>query len=333
MAQRTVRLGFVGAGRFTRSRLLPNFQTLPGVELVAVSNSTAESGQRVAHEFGFGEVLTDWRTLVALPVIDAVVIGTQAPLHAAIAQAALEAGKHVFTMNAMSATLDDARSMVRIAQQNPHLTALVYPGGFYLREDAWMRRLLQEGYVGRVLQVFDLWHTPFFGLGSQYEVARRWFGEHTRVFAHRKTLDVEIPSPGGRPTRPTANTVLAELEGGGVITYLHAPAARGMTPARIAVYGTEGALICYSQGEARDGIYGAKAGQGEPQPLPVPRDLQAAWADPRRLPVEADFVAAVRGGAAPSPAIPTFQDGARAMEFAEAWRLSLDRAGWVDLPL
>ena len=52
MSERTIRVGFVGAGKNTRSRHIPGFQKQAGVELVAVANRSRESGERVAKEFG-----------------------------------------------------------------------------------------------------------------------------------------------------------------------------------------------------------------------------------------------------------------------------------------
>ena len=42
MTDRTIRVGFVGAGKNTQSRHIPGFRKLPGIELVAVANRTKE---------------------------------------------------------------------------------------------------------------------------------------------------------------------------------------------------------------------------------------------------------------------------------------------------
>ncbi|MDE2842143.1 MAG: hypothetical protein OXN21_02045 [Chloroflexota bacterium] len=48
MANESVRLGLIGAGRNTRDRHIPGFLNVEGVELAAVANRSRESGQRVA---------------------------------------------------------------------------------------------------------------------------------------------------------------------------------------------------------------------------------------------------------------------------------------------
>ena len=76
MANQTVRVGFIGAGKNTRERHIPGFQKCEGIEFVAVANRTKESGERVANEFGIARVYGDWRELLRAPDIDAVCIGT-----------------------------------------------------------------------------------------------------------------------------------------------------------------------------------------------------------------------------------------------------------------
>ena len=336
MSQQTVRLGYIGAGRFSRNRLLPAFKGIPGVELTAVSNSTPESSQRVAQEFGFQRSENSWQELISVPDIDAVVIGTQAPLHREMCLQALDAEKHVLMLNAISPTVEEARDMHEKAQEKPNLVTLVYPGQFYLREDALMHSLLEEGYVGQVVQVVVYWYSRFFGLGSQFEVARRWFGEHTKVFAYRKSLDVHVPATDQRPEVPRADTnvVIGELEGGGTITYHHSTVAGGTNLARFEVYGTEGVLVCYSYDQGKEGIYGAKTGEAELRPIAVPPHLQDAWAYPNaNIPVEAGFISAIRDGQPAPTAIPRFLDGVKLLEFVLAWRDSTDRGSWSDVPL
>jgi predicted dehydrogenase len=333
MNNQPIRLGFVGAGNYTKSRLLPNFKEIPGVELVAVANSTEESSQRVANEFGFGEVMNQWNTLVELPSIDAIVIGTQAPMHAEITLAALSAGKHVFMMNAISATLKEARLMTQKAQEHADLVTMIFPSGRYMREDALMQKLLQDQFVGEIVQVLVHWQTPFFGLGGMYEIARRWVGEHTRILALRSSLDNKIEGPTGRPIQPTTNTLLGQLSNGASIIYIHTPTSRSINRTRIEIHGTAGTLICYNPDEYGDGIYGAKIGEGEPQRLAVPAEMRNEWDNPKGVSVEADFIAAIREGKTPSPVIPTFEDGMRVMEIGEAWGISMKNNTWVNLPL
>jgi predicted dehydrogenase len=95
METQRVRVGIVGAGANTRSKHIPGFRKIPGVDVLGVVNRTAESTARVAREFEIPRTYVDWRQLIDDPEIDAVLVGTWPNMHCEVTCAALEAGKHV----------------------------------------------------------------------------------------------------------------------------------------------------------------------------------------------------------------------------------------------
>ncbi|PYU77766.1 MAG: hypothetical protein DMG50_29750, partial [Acidobacteria bacterium] len=92
----TVGVGWIGAGSFSRAKLMPALQKISGVRLVGLANATGISAQRAARNFGFGYCCTDANEILDDPAIHAVFIGTRHHLHASLVIAALERGKHVF---------------------------------------------------------------------------------------------------------------------------------------------------------------------------------------------------------------------------------------------
>jgi predicted dehydrogenase len=90
-----VRVGVIGAGAFARGTLLPALRRA-GAELVTISTSTGLSAADVAERFGFRRTADDAEEILGDPGIDAVVIATRHSSHAALAAAALRAGKAVF---------------------------------------------------------------------------------------------------------------------------------------------------------------------------------------------------------------------------------------------
>src|SRR5206468_3887543 len=153
VTERTIRVGFVGAGKNTRSRHIPGFQNLPGVELVAVANRSRESGERVAREFGIARVYAHWRDLVRAGDVDAVCIGTWPYMHCEITLAALEHGKHVLCEARMAMNAAEGRSMLYAARRARHLVAQLVPAPHTLEVDATLQALVAEGYAGEVLAV------------------------------------------------------------------------------------------------------------------------------------------------------------------------------------
>ena len=141
---RPVRIGYIGAGGYSRRVLLPNFKKIPGVELVVVANSKPETTDAVAREFGFARTASDWRAVIDAKDIDAIVVGTRTEAHFEMIPPALASGRHVLCMNALCRTAAQARELTALAAAQPHLVSLVYPAGgpaYFLREDRKSTRL------------------------------------------------------------------------------------------------------------------------------------------------------------------------------------------------
>jgi predicted dehydrogenase len=188
-----------------------------------------------------------------------------------------------------------------------------------------MRHLIDDGYLGTVLQVADYWYAPFFGLGSMFEVGSRWFGPHTRLFGYRRGYDVEGATVAARPgrgaVRPETNIALAELASGAMITYEHSTVAGDTARPRWEIMGSAGHVVAYAGStDAPASFHGAKRGSKSLEPL----------AD-HGVDVEADFIAAIRGEREPARAIPRFTDAMRLLQFGEMWRQSSEQGCWVEL--
>ncbi len=89
-------LGVIGAGNYAQGVLLPQFKTNPDVTLATVCTATGVKAEKAREKFGFANATTDWRSVVADPAINTVLVATRHDLHAEIVVAALRAGKTVF---------------------------------------------------------------------------------------------------------------------------------------------------------------------------------------------------------------------------------------------
>ena len=234
-----IRIGIIGAGNFTRSRLLPNLLKLPGVEVAAVANRSLPSAQHVADEFGIPAALDDWREVLLRDDLDAVLVGTQPYFHHQAVMNALNAGKHVLCQTRMATSLRDAREMLR-KQQETGLKALLVRSGNYLRGHRYVKHLLDTGYLGQIRQVFAYYFVGNYAdskaplhrrqdsrnfgainpmaLGIYWDVLRPWFGHPRRLFAHASVFTPEREETAGGPRvsidMPDSITVIAEMEGG-----------------------------------------------------------------------------------------------------------------------
>ncbi|OYU41786.1 MAG: oxidoreductase, partial [Burkholderiales bacterium PBB4] len=91
-----IRLALIGAGGFAKGMHLPNIQSLPNqFQLTAVMSRTGHNAIATAKRYGAQISTTDYNDILNNPDIDAVIIATRHSLHAEMALAALNAGKHV----------------------------------------------------------------------------------------------------------------------------------------------------------------------------------------------------------------------------------------------
>ena len=99
-----VRLGFIGAGNYATSMLLPHLRENSGVELVSVATTRALSGLNAQRKFGFATITTSVDTVLDDDTLDAVFIVTRHHSHADLVCQALERGLTVFVEKPLALT-------------------------------------------------------------------------------------------------------------------------------------------------------------------------------------------------------------------------------------
>ena len=334
MTDRTIRVGFVGAGANSRKHHIPKLKAQPGVELAAVANRSKESGDRIAREFGIARVYADWRELVRAPDIDAVCIGTWPNTHSEITRAVLEHGKHVLCEARMAMNAPEARTMLAAARRAPELVTQLVPAPNTLEVDSTLQALLAEAYVGDVLAVeiqanqgqFVDAEAPLhwrqdaalsglnvMTMGIWYEALMRWLGPARRVMALTKIAVPRRKDGAGawQDVRvPDHVEILATL-GRGASAHMRFSTVTALAPpSEVWIFGREGTLRVES--DARR-VSGGRRGDKALSEIPIPAERRIGWR------VEEEFVNAIRGREKVTRT--TFEDGVRYMEFTEAvWK-------------
>ncbi|HUJ66563.1 MAG TPA: bi-domain-containing oxidoreductase [Acidimicrobiales bacterium] len=107
-----VRLGFIGAGNYASSMLLPHLGHRPDVNLAHVATNRSLSALNAQKKFGFELTSTDAEAVLSDRSIDAVFIVTRHSSHADLACRALEAGKAVFVEKPMALSLPDVERIL-----------------------------------------------------------------------------------------------------------------------------------------------------------------------------------------------------------------------------
>ena len=129
------------------------------IRVVAVCGRDEEAARAFARRFGIDSVETDWRTLISRDDIDIVDICVPGRLHAQIAIAALEAGKHVLCEKPLANTLAEAEAMDAAATAASERGIRSMVGFSYRRTPAlaYARELIADGRLGDIRHIRALY--------------------------------------------------------------------------------------------------------------------------------------------------------------------------------
>jgi predicted dehydrogenase len=98
------RLGFIGAGNYATSMLLPHLRDSSEAELVSVATTRSLSGLNAQRKFGFATITTSVESVLDDDTLDAVFIVTRHHSHAGLVCQALERGLTVFVEKPLALT-------------------------------------------------------------------------------------------------------------------------------------------------------------------------------------------------------------------------------------
>jgi predicted dehydrogenase len=299
-AVQRLRVGLIGAqGRWGPRAHVPALTALPETELHAVCTAHADTAQAAADKYGVRKAYSDDRTMDADPTVEAALVAVRVPAHYALSKNALEAGKHVYCEWPLGANTAEAEELAALARKMKVHTMVglqrrASPAYMYLRE------LVSDGYVGRVLAV----HMVQLSGGVLTRTAdRTWqrdvtLGANTFTITFGHSIDAlcmvagelaevssvistQIPQWFESDTKryvdvtsPDNIMLVGRLENGAVVNAYVGHQPYHGSGYRLEIYGSEGTLMMIGGGEAgqeeKRRIVGGKKDDKSPQELPVP---------------------------------------------------------------
>jgi predicted dehydrogenase len=147
-----VRVGVIGLG-YWGPNLARNFDQLPSAELAWLCDASQEAIDRWAPRFPGVGTSTDVAELLADDTLDAIVIATPVPTHAALALQVIEAGKHCFVEKPLAQSAAEAEQVAAAAESAGRLLMVghlleYHPGVIKLKEIA------QAGDLGDIHYIY-----------------------------------------------------------------------------------------------------------------------------------------------------------------------------------
>jgi predicted dehydrogenase/threonine dehydrogenase-like Zn-dependent dehydrogenase len=227
----TLRVGFVGAGGFSKIKLLPIVSQVRDIKISAIVDTDVTNAKNVCRTYGAAVALTDARDLFEKDMVDAVVIASPHKFHCDQALEALSYGKAVFLEKPMATTFEQYARISKFLMDNPQVPFCVdFNRSFapFIQKIKWelvsrkspvvILYRMNAGYVSR-----DHWTQTELGAG-------RVIGEACHIFdlfcfltgAKPVAVSVESLKPASEDLFPTDNfSAQISFDDGSICTLLY----------------------------------------------------------------------------------------------------------------
>ncbi|KYG32377.1 Gfo/Idh/MocA family protein [Alkalihalobacillus trypoxylicola] len=144
---------FMGKAHSLAYRNMPfYFKTGKTPVLKTLCGRNEQEVKQAATNWGFQQTETDWKKVIEDPEIDLIDIVTPNHLHAEMAIAALEAGKHVICEKPLALNLEQAIKMEEVARKSGKI-AMICHNYRFAPAVQYAKKLIDEGKLGKIRQV------------------------------------------------------------------------------------------------------------------------------------------------------------------------------------
>jgi predicted dehydrogenase len=177
-------------------------------KLTDAQNQPRADGQKLQQQFGKAKRYTDFREMLAKEKsIDGVVVATPDHLHATVARAAMDAGKHVYVQKPLTATVHEARMLRERAVAHPKLVTQMGNQGHSSEGARLINEWIGAGILGGVREVHVWTNRPVVywpqGLARPTDMAPAAVpGGFGNVWTYRYLQDVLAAAMGGGGAPP-----------------------------------------------------------------------------------------------------------------------------------
>jgi len=255
-----IRVGLIGCGNIGAAGHLPAYDHIPEAELVAVCDAVEDLAQSAADRSG-AMVYTDYQQLLEREDINMVDICLPTYLHAQVAVAAMQAGKHVLCEKPMAHSLEAADSMIKAAAKTGLRLMIGQVRRFDQRYTS-IKEQLDTGKVGRLVFIrrAERQSLPFPPDAWQWDPQRGGgvildIGVHAtdlfRWYFGREAVEVYAVAKSVREAAIAAGSydhafILCKFEGGGTgfaeVSWAYPQGFGGALYAQLDVVATEGKI-------------------------------------------------------------------------------------------
>ncbi|OYT46312.1 gfo/Idh/MocA family oxidoreductase [Candidatus Bathyarchaeota archaeon] len=143
------KMGVIGVGTMGKTHI-QTCRVQENVEVVAIADINKEILKSVSERFGIENAFTDYRDILRMKEVEAVVICTPPFTHAKIACDAASAGKHILCEKPMAMNSREAEAMVKASRKAGVVLGICSARSRFSPHVELAKRYLSEGKLGRV---------------------------------------------------------------------------------------------------------------------------------------------------------------------------------------
>ncbi|MFD2115094.1 Gfo/Idh/MocA family protein [Paenibacillus yanchengensis] len=166
---KTVQVAVIGCGQIAKTQHLPAYKNNSRSQLKYVYDIIPERAQAAAEQFAVAHVASSLEEVLQDGEVEAISICTPNASHAAIAIAALEAGKHVLCEKPAGMTYDEVIAMKQAADKYDRILNIGVVNRFNTAVNK-IKQLLDAGELGNLYHIYCSFraHRSIPGLGGPF---------------------------------------------------------------------------------------------------------------------------------------------------------------------
>ena len=156
---RVLRIGVIGCGAIATGVHLRILRRMPNVRVTAVADPAPEARARASRLVSGVAAVANADELLARDDVDAVVVSAPTGLHATLALATIETGRHIYLEKPIATTIEDGHKVAAAARGARRVAAI----GFNWRFQPLVsraRELVRAGAIGHIRAVSTVFAEP-----------------------------------------------------------------------------------------------------------------------------------------------------------------------------
>lgn len=320
------RIAVLGCGGWGKNIV----RTLQALQPIPIIADPSESGRASAYQLAPDAVVTDDpETIFNDPAIDAVMIATPAETHFGLARRAIESGKDVFVEKPLTVDLEEARGLVRFAEDHGRVLMVghlleYHPAILKLHE------LIKQGELGEVRYVIS--NRLNLGKVRTHENALWSFAPHDIAVILRLVGQdpTEVVATGGSYVSPGIAdvTVTQLLFPKGVRSHVFVSWLHPFKEQRLVVIGSK-KMASFDDVNKELVLYDQRVDLEEGQPIPVKGEGSAVKFNTELSPLEAEVQHFIDRVVDRQPARTHGASGVKVLEILHAAQESIGQGGGV----